>query len=92
MPFKIVKIYDTLHLTMKNCYNDKFNLYKRDYIIFIYKIGKKKLKLLGITNVLVYTTIENLVFYPLLFQTRFLPLKVNLSQGIFLSSDQKVPT
>ena len=28
--FKIVKIYDTLHLMMKNCYNDKFKLYKKD--------------------------------------------------------------
>ena len=32
MPFNIVKIYDTLHLTMRNCYNDKFNLYEKDYI------------------------------------------------------------
>ena len=91
MPFNIVKIYDTLHLTMRNCYNDKFNLYEKDYLVFIGNMKKYFLKLLGIINVLVYTTIENLVFYPL-FQTRFLPLKVNLSQGIFLSSEQKVPT
>ena len=85
MPFKIVKIYDTLHLTMKNCYTDKFNLYEKDYL---YNMKKTFFEI-----VLVYTKIEykNLVFYPL-FQTSFLSLEVNLSQGIFLQSDQKVST